>query len=1026
MLLLTGSISAPAAAVVVIPEKSISGRVTDENGEPMPGVNILVKSTSIGTISDVEGRYKLMVPDNTTTLVFSSVGYIAKEIDITGRSTIDLKMEQDVTALSEVVVIGYGSVRKSDLTGAVSSVSSEELERVPITSLDQGLSGRVPGVMVTQASAAPGGGISVRIRGGNSINSGNEPLYVIDGFPIYSDNGESSVYSGAYNGTSSPNALSTISPDDIESIEILKDASATAIYGSRGANGVVLITTKRGKEGAPQVNYNAYFGMQKVAKKLDLLNGQEYAELVNQANINEGEPVTFDGVVNPLPSELGEGTDWQDEVFRTAYQQNHQVSVSGGSSNTRYSASANYYDQKGIVIGSRFQRASVRMNMDTDITKKLKLGINLKYSRSVGHIAQSESSNTGATMGLIGSAIQDVPVFPVYKEDGSFFSQPDIPPDMNFRHQENPVALALTGKDINTSNRFLGNMYLDYTILDGLSLNFSFGTDLFESRRNVYFPRGTRVGDRDNGYAMQGLINKTSWLSENTITYKKDFNENHRLNMVAGVTWQEEVRLGNKVEATNFINDILQDNKLSAGAVPGIPNSFKSKWQIGSVLGRINYALYNKYLFTFSGRADGSSRFGAGNKWAFFPSVALAWRMIEEDFLQRGKVFSDLKWRASYGITGNTQINVYQSQATLGISNYAIGNQMVVGIGPASVANPDLKWETTTMYNAGLDVGMFENRLTLTADYYYNLTEDLLMEVVLPRSYGFKSSFRNSGELRNYGVEIGVNAHILTGKLKWESNVNWSMNRNEILKLGSEPFYARNIGGINGAYIAEGYPLGVWYGAVTNGIYQNLDQIAEDPWAKEKDLGTVRFVDVSGDGDFDELADRAIIGDPNPDFIWGWNNNFTFKNFELNVFINGVQGNEIISPQLRFTGNVRPRVSNQVREFVTNAWTAENPNTNTPKATSGNNGRLEYSDFFIYDGSFIRLKNVMLAYNVPKNKIFRSAKVFVSGQNLFLLSDYYGYDPETNSQGQNNLNLGVDMNSYPSARTYTVGINVGF
>ncbi|MGK7397334.1 MAG: SusC/RagA family TonB-linked outer membrane protein [Candidatus Cyclobacteriaceae bacterium M3_2C_046] len=1022
-----GKIKESEKLEILIQARNISGTVTAyEDGEPLPGVNIIEKGTTNGVVTNVEGEYNLNVSPNAV-LVFSSVGYTTEEITVGNRSVVNLTMTPDIQQLQELVVIGYGSVKKSDLTGAVASVSAEELEKVPITSLDQGLSGRAPGVQVTQASAAPGGGVTIRIRGGNSINSGNEPLFVIDGFPIYSDNDEASQSTGAYPVQSAPNALATINPNDIESIEILKDASATAIYGSRGANGVVLITTKRGKEGAPKFNLNSYMGVQSVAKKIDLLNAQEFAQLYDMAQVNSGADPAFDGTDFPLIEDLGAGTDWQEEIFRTAQMQNHQLGVTGGTDVVKYAISLNYFDQEGVVVGSRFQRASVRSNFDIKLTEKFRVGANLNYNYSIGNIAQSESSNTGANMGLIGAALHNAPVHPVYNDEGKFFSKQDA---SGPRLQDNPVAIAMLGKDVNLANRFLNNFQAEYDVLKGMTAKVSFGSDLLNGRRNAYFPRQTRRGDRSDGFAQQSMTNKTSWQTEALLSYNKEFNQNHRINVIGGYTYQQQDRFNNQIISTTFINDILEDNDIGAGANPQIPSSGRDQWQIASWLGRLNYSLNNKYLFTFSGRADGSSRFGEDNRWAFFPSVALAYRLGQEEFIKNSNLFSDIKIRTSYGISGNTQIRMYQSLARMALQSYAIGNNLVTGYGPNSIANPDLKWETTNMFNIGLDLALFDDRIQLNSNYYYNKTEDLLMNVVIPSSYGFRSTFKNSGSMRNYGFEFSLDAFIVhTNKFKWNSNVNWSMNRNKILSIGeSEPFFARNISSganISGAFIDEGLILGSWKGRLTNGIYQNLDQVEEDAWADENDLGKMRFKDINGDGKLNN-DDLTIIGDPEPDFIWGWNNNFSYGNFELNIFINGVQGNDIVSPGLNFLASMRPRISNQVREFSQNPWTPENPNTNTPMASRNDVDRDEFSDFYIHDGSFIRLRNVRLAYSLPQNRYFDNATIYLSGQNLITITDYWGYDPEVNSQGQNNINQGVDKNSYPNARIYTVGVNLGF
>ena len=1015
---------------VIIQTRTITGKVTSfEDDEELPGVNVVEKGTTNGTVTNVHGEYSLEVSEGAT-LVFSSVGYTSEEVVIGNRSTIDLVMTADIQQLQELVVIGYGSVKKSDLTGAVASVSAEELKKVPVTSIDHGLQGRAPGVQVTQASAAPGGAISIRIRGGNSVNSGNEPLYVVDGFPIYSDNNASSAPRDGYPTQAEPNALAFLNPNDIESIEILKDASATSIYGSRGANGVVLITTKRGREGRTLISYEGSYGWQQVRKQIDMLNAREFAEIHNEGYTLDGRDLLFDGDPFESPEQLGEGTNWQEEIFRTAPMQNHQLSFTGGSKTAQYALSANYFDQQGIVIGSRFQRGTIRSNFDLNPVDKVKIGSSFTYSYSVSDFAQSESSNTGANQGIIGSALFNSPYPPVYNENGDFFTNADRPPGRNFRIQDNPVALGTLAKDEGKNSRFLGNMYAEYEIVKNLKAKVSFGADILNNKRDAYFPRLTRLGDRRNGLASQGTRTMTSILNENILSYANTFNEIHDLNIVAGFSYQEQVNTSSLISAQDFINDNLQDHNIGAGALPGIPSSNKSKWQMASWIGRINYTLNNKYLFTFSGRADGSSRFGAGNKWAFFPSGALAWRMSDEQFMQNIKAVSDLKLRVSYGITGNTEIPVYQSLARLNIANYTINGNLVTGIAPGSIPNPDLKWETTAMFNIGLDAGFLDNRIILTSNYYHNKTEDLLFNVTIPITSGFGSTFTNAGSLQNMGIELGIDSDVLVGAFKWDTQLNWSMNRNEILDIGeSEPFNANNVSsGMNvpGSRVEPGLPVGAFWGFEGNGIYNTVEETEEDPWADTDDVGNYRFVDQDGNDNLDS-EDRVMIGDPNPNFIWAFNNNFTFKNFDLNVFINGVQGADIFNPHVRFIGGGRANISNQARHFVTNRWTPENPDGVWGRANSGDNGIDNSSSFWVFDGSFIRVRNVTLGYNIPtEGSVIRNARVYLSAQNLLTITDYWGFDPEVNSQGQNNLNQGIDANAYPTARTFMLGVNIGF
>lgn len=999
----------------------ISGKVIGADGAGIPGVNVLVKGTTNGVITGLDGDYRISVPDPNGTLVFSFVGMKTEEVQLNGRTTIDLTMVEDIAALEEVVVIGYGSVKKSDLTGSVSSIKTEEIERIPVVTMEQAMQGRAAGVYVTTSSHKPGGGISVRVRGSTSINAGVDPLYVIDGFPVSSDNW--SIPSAG--GSSVPyNVLSTINPNDIESIEILKDASSTAIYGARGANGVVLITTKRGRAGKPKVDFSTHFALKKVAKRIEMLNGREFAELFNEYNTNKGIPPLFNGTNRnyPLPEDIGEGTDWQDQIFRQGWEMNHQLTVSGGTDNTQYAISGNYFNEQGVVLGADFSRYSVRANVDTKVINRLKIGTNLFTSRIKANGSGSESDTESDYGGTIESAMVLSPTVYVYDRNGNW-GENNVP---GLEVRGNPVAMATLATDQVIADRLMGDAYLDLEILKGLNFKVSLGTNVINSRSDLYYPMETNVGRKVNGQAQKRYINTLSLLNENVLIYNNTFGGIHNLNVVAGYTRQQEISEGSGIETSGFVTDVYRTDNLYAGSNPSPPWSWKSKWTLASWLGRINYVLMEKYLFTFTARADGSSKFGEGNKWASFPSGAFAWRLSQEEFIKNLNVFSNLKLRLSYGLTGNSEIGLYQSQASLGIQNYNLDGILQNGIGPSTLPNPDLKWETTAKSNIGLDLGFFQNRLNFTTDLYYEKTDDLLLWINIPETSGYESAYKNVGSLENKGMEFSVSAYPLTGDFTWNISGNLSFNRNKILELteGGAITWTFNRQGGN-AYLDVGLPVGVWRGPVILGIFADQEDV--DGYVNENgnpimagaEPGDIKFKDVDGNGVYTG-DDQDIIGDPNPDYFFAVTNNFSYRSFELSILINGVQGNDLFNVTHTYNQQLNQLRSNQTKK-VLDRWTPENTHTDVMKA-----GGKGYP-IPIEDGSFVRLQNITLAYNVPVGKIpwLRSTQLFIAGNNLYVWTDYSGYDPEINAGGQSAVTRGVDMYSYPAQRSVTFGIKVG-
>ncbi|MGB3851297.1 MAG: TonB-dependent receptor [Tunicatimonas sp.] len=976
----------PPVITQAVVEKTITGQVTDlATGETLPGVNIVVKGTAIGTVTDVNGNYRLTAPDDAETLVFSSVGYTSEELAIGNQTVINLEMAPDIQSLSEVVVVGYGAVKKSDLTGSVSSISQEEITALPVNDVQQIMQGRAPGVQVIQNSHSPGGGLSVRIRGANSVLGGSDPLYVVDGF-----------IGGV--------GLNSINPNDIESIEILKDASATAIYGSRGANGVVIITTKRGSKGSDAINFDAFYGVQEVANTIDVMNARQFAEIANARVLNDG------GTEVPFPdlNNFPVDTDWQDEIFRTAPIQSYALSVNGGNESTQYLVSANYFDQTGIVENTDFVRGTVRANIDKQLGR-----FKLSNSFQAAQVTENDIPE-GQDKGPVASALAAYPTRPV-RENGAF-AQMDILEYNGFNDPiNNPVAEITQRKREVKTTRLFNVMYGEYKLLEGLTAKVSLGVNYSNSRRDNY-TRRTIPGTNVNGVAFIGSSETVDILNENTLNYSKSFGD-HSINAVVGFTSQRnEFRFFN-AGSRDFVTDVLETGDLASGATIDVPNSGGTIWSQQSVLGRINYVLQDKYLFTFTGRYDGSSRVAEKNRWTFFPSFALGWRVSEEPFLANLDAISNLKLRASWGQTGNDRIPSYLSQQRISSNTFSSGEQIVVGLAPLNLPSSELDWEVTAQTNIGVDLGFADERIRLTADYYVKNTSNLLAQIQLPLSVGFGNVIQNIGELRNTGVELGLGGDILVGEFQWSVEGNFSSNRNEIVSLkdGNDVFAPPLPGGASaGSFhiVREGEPLASYYGFVEG----ELDE-----------TGDITYRDLDGDGEVNN-NDRTILGDFFPDFIYGLNSNFSYRGIDVNIFFQGVQGVEVIRLDRFRSANSLTRGYNQLVE-VTDFWTPENTDARYPRPRSGI--RFRGADTYVDDASYLRLRNVQVGYTFPLTTMgvswLRKLKIYASAQNLLTLTDYTGYDPEINTQGGgSDLRLGLDLSGYPSARTYTFGINLGF
>lgn len=969
---------------------SISGTVLDTAGLPLIGAAVAIEGASSGTVTDEKGRYEISVPPGST-LVFSYLGFESQRIEIGEQTTIDVTLVEEVEALDEVVVIGYGTQRKSDLTGSVAQVSSREINAFPSTNLLQSLSGRASGVRVSQTTGAPGAGLNVRIRGTNSIQGSNEPLYVVDGFPIFGNN---------------PTVLNN---SDIASIEILKDASATAIYGSRGANGVVLISTKKGAEGETRVDVDFSFSEQVLRKKLDLMNGEEYARFYNLQAANDGvEPYFSQQDINGL----GQGFDWQDFVFQRAPMRTAAVNVHGGNEKTLFSVSGSHLGQEGIVKGSDYNRYALRTNVDHEISDKFEVTLSSTFTHLTTARRDSDGGARGNTM--IGAALSAAPTLGPYNADGSYtvlanaypFVAPDIINPINFINEQSHVIKA---------NVFLANAALSYNPVPALTFRFSGGIENRDDRTDQY----TGINFiNSNGGASVSTSQFRSLLSENTVTFNKSFGDRHELTALAGITFQNFLTTFLAGSGVGFLSDASGSHDLGAAENPGIPGSGYSKSVLVSYLGRINYSLNNKYLLTLSFRSDGSSKYSEGNKWGYFPSGALAWRLSEENFLKDSRLISDLKLRASWGFTGSQAIDAYATLNQLASGKTVFGTALHTTFAPGTRLPGDLKWETTEQKDIGLDLGLFENRILLNADYYIKNTSDLLNTVTLPSSLGFTTTIQNVGEVQNKGFDLGIDANILTGDFRWDLTGNISFNSNKVVKLSNgEDVLGAFVDVIvlrdNLNILREGRPIGQFWGYKEQGYHEN---------------GQIRYQDRNNDGAISP-EDKTYIGNPNPDYFYGLNSIMSYKNFDLTLFFQGRQGNDIfnlsaVASTMDYSGGV-----NMPREVLEDHWTPSNPQAKYPRISR--NSSVMVSDRFVEDGSYIRLKNIQLAYNVPVQDLginwMYQLQLYVSGQNLWTSTGYSWWDPEVNSRGGGNSTAqGIDHYSYPTAKAYTVGIRAGF
>lgn len=1019
-------------------ERQVKGKVTDANdGSGMPGVTVGVKGTTKGVITDGEGMYTVSVATGAT-LVFSYIGYETKEVAVGNQSEINVAITASATTLNETIVIGYGTLKKSDLTGAVGSVREAQLKERPSTSLNQALSGRMAGVQVNTNSGRPGGRANIRIRGFSSINSSNNPLYVVDGVML--PQGNQAQFSSA---------IDYISPDDIVGVEVLKDASSTAIYGARGANGVILITTKKGKAGQSQVSYSTDLSVNTIGpNRPEVLNAKEYlaTEDLAWANMEKFDPVgwaagkwaylnpklrrtdprIFDANGNPKYD-----TDWLEETTQNKLSQNHQLGFTGGNDRAQYALSLGYRDDQGLIKTSYLKRYSARFTVDDQIKSWLKIGGTLAYNNQTERLADINDA-------VARQIVEDFPFLPVKYEDGTYANNRDYP----FAEGTMSSVHRLMGrKYILNTQTTTGSLYSNITFAKGLEMRTVLGINVMTQEQNESSTRTLEIGAQ--GTASARNRKESFWSLENYLTYNKQINENHSLTALAGISWQQTdfFRIASIVRG--FSTDYFGFNNLGAGSTNPQVESDASRNAFNSYFGRINYTLMNKYLFTVTGRADGSSKFGENHKFAFFPSAAVAWKVSDENFLKGNSTISNLKVRASYGLTGNSEIPAYSSLSLLS-SNYqaVLGDVRVSGTGISRLANPDLKWEKTAQTDVGIELGLFKGRISIEADYYYRKTTDMLLDAPVPRTSGYATIRKNVGSMQNKGVEFAINTvNIERGGFQWTSNFNISFNRNKVLSLAT-PSDIFGVGGPNFTnqtnIIRIGEPVGSFWGLTRLGVWSEAEKEQAAKFTSYRNgltilPGDIKYLDVNGDNAITD-ADRSIIGNGSP-LAWGaFTNTLRYNNFDLTLELQYSYGNDVMMMNLHASED-RQALANSYSS-VLNAWTPSNQSSMIAQIRDTRAGYVTNVDsWWIKDGSFLRGKNLLLGYNFPSsvtNKLKLSRlRVYASAQNFFLLlTDKIIGDPEvtpTNQgDGSSAFSQGMMWHNYPKPTVYMAGLQLTF
>ncbi|GAA4300112.1 TonB-dependent receptor [Compostibacter hankyongensis] len=999
------SSSGSVVPVPDLPPIRVSGVVTDSaSGQPLTGVSVREKNGSHGALTDGKGAFELEVPDDAV-LSVSYVGYIPQDVPVAGRRQISIRLGARVSALDQLVVVGYGTQERKDLTGSVSSIGEKDFVKGVATDALQLISGKAAGVDVSQANAEPGGNLNVRIRGVGSINSSNGVLFVIDGLP----------------GGSTAN----INPSDIKSIEVLKDASAAAIYGTRAANGVVLITTKKGGQGPARVTYNTYWAYQTPSAKLHMLNATGYMHMLNDISSDAGNTPPF---TEEQIAAAGRGTDWQDELLRDAWATSQQLSVSGGSDQVKYYTSLRYLSQDGILVSSDVKQYNVLVNLEVTPSDKFRFGFNLNGNLNQKDKIADESNTGNENADPLNAATQFDPTLPPGKNaDGAYPVNPSIALD-------NPLALAYGYDYRNQNNRIYGNVFGEYEVLKGLKATLRLGGDINNIRNDQYTDRTTQRGKASGGIADINSSNAKYWLSEAVLNYDRTFGVHH-LTLMGGATWEKFMTLLQGSHATGFLSDVTNTNLLQSGdPLTAQVSSSNIVYTLQSYFARANYTFRDRYLLTATVRRDGTSRFSEKNKYALFPSVALGWRLTEEPFMKNLTALSNLKLRMSYGQMGNEGIGNFATIATyVAGGNTVLGGNKVSGAQPARIPNPDLKWETTEEYNVGIDFGLFRDRVSGSVEYYARNTVDQLFNKPVPMSTGFSNILTNFGKVRNSGFDISVTTQNLAGKFGWSTTLNLSTLKNEVVML--PPYIGEIISGgivanIPGfAIVKEGYPMYAFYGYKVTGIFQEGDDIAHSAQPDAKP-GWPIFQDRDGNGKID-AQDRTILGNPFPSLTYSFGNSFSYGPFSLDIYWLGVSGIKTFNANIvesMFPINFNRNI---MSKYYQERWTADRPNTGFPSGVNSavyfGNGKM-INTYSIQSAAYLRLRNVTLSCNLPlrNTRVFKAVSLSLTGENLLTITHFEGYDPAANQTGDGSNVAKSSYNNYPLARTFTLGANVTF
>ena len=1017
-----GLFSPQEAAAQATQTITVQGVVTDPANQPVIGAAILVEGSMTGATTNLQGAFSINAPANGK-LVISSLGYLKQTIDINGRLKIDIKLNEDETMLDDVVVIGYGTSIKADLTGSVGSVSQRQLENRVFTSPEQMLQGLVAGVQVVETSSEPGAEVSIRVRGTNSIYSDNEPLYVIDG------------YVGA--------SIAGINAGDIKSMDVLKDASATAIYGSRGANGVILITTRGGEAGRTVISFDTKVGFSDVYKKLDMADGQEYLDFLIE--LGKKNNLLYWKSEAELAN-IGRGTDWQEAIMQRGLFQEYQLSMRGGSEKTTFSVSGNYLKQVGNIINSDFEKMSMRVRLNHKISQKLTFTLNSNLNSSGGNRATVNSVGNPADGATVLNALRMAPFIPLYDEAGNYTFMNDFYGNSEIGAKAitiigNPVNYAM---NVRNSMRHLSNTtngILEYKISKSFTWQTSIGTTFTNQRFDEYIPTSVYEGFLKGGSSTSRVPYRNNWLTENTLRFNTVYCKKHSIDMVGGFTYQQYNDSEYRIQAREYSIDSGWYYDIDhAATISGGYGPREFSYKLISFLGRLNYGYDSRYLLTASIRADGSSKFAEGHRWGYFPAAAVAWNAANETFLKGVKWIDQLKLRVSWGVTGNQEIGNNLSRFLYNSNDYNLGSsQRVLGLIPGQIGNKMLEWEKTRSTNVGIDFMLFNGRISATVDAYMKTTYDMLSQKRLPATSGEQYAWENIGDVENKGIEATLTTRNIVAKkaggFSWETRFNYSLNRNKILRLGrnNEDIFVgestSNLPGLSTTSVLRvGQPIGSFFGCIVDGVFRDADDVANSGLTGFSP-GDTKFRDMNGDGSITE-ADRVIVGHAYPKFIGSFQNSFQYKGFNLDIFVYGSYGNQVFNLNRYFMENWNSY--NKPRYYLRDRWTSDNPDGIYNAANSTNLRQTPgAASIMVEDASFIRLKNLTLGYTLPqslmaKNSVLRSAKIYCTVDNLYVWTGYKGYDPEVNSFGKSNTSLGTDRGAYPKYRTIVFGLTLGF